>query len=173
MNKCYSICCFGVEVWRLLIQTGAMYSSVPTKEFDARIGSAIKTGACWALDCFFFSFVVGSKSCRIAEFTSREVLWLVNENFTLYWCWTIGIPEVYKTSNMTSRNPSRQRVHCLVVEHSRALDPGKLSLKRHVKFRARNLVTFHLLYHKPEQPKSTASRYCPLLNFLPDFPSRF
>lgn len=27
--------------------TGAMYSSVPTKEFDARIGSAMKIGLCW------------------------------------------------------------------------------------------------------------------------------
>lgn len=28
------------------ILTGAMYSSVPTKEFDALIGSAIKIGVC-------------------------------------------------------------------------------------------------------------------------------
>ena len=44
-------------------QTGAIYSSVPTKEFEALIGSAIKTGgACCCLRCLFFSFVLGIKS---------------------------------------------------------------------------------------------------------------
>jgi hypothetical protein len=43
-----------------------MYSSVPTKEFDARIGSAMKIGFCWTFFCFFlfFSFVLGIKSCK-------------------------------------------------------------------------------------------------------------
>lgn len=45
-------------------QTGAMYSSVPTKEFDALIGSAMKIGFCWPLCCFFFSFMLGSKSLK-------------------------------------------------------------------------------------------------------------
>ena len=43
-------------------QTGAMYSSVPTKEFDARMGSAMKIGVCWFFFDFFFSVVSGIKS---------------------------------------------------------------------------------------------------------------
>jgi len=38
-----------------------MYSSVPTKEFDALIGSAINIGACGP---FFLSFVVEIKSYK-------------------------------------------------------------------------------------------------------------
>lgn len=43
--------------------TGAMYSSVPTKEFDALTGSAINIGDCWPLWCLFFAFASGIKSC--------------------------------------------------------------------------------------------------------------
>lgn len=44
--------------------TGAMYSSVPTKEFDALIGSAINIGGCWLFCAFFFSFMDGTRSCK-------------------------------------------------------------------------------------------------------------
>ena len=48
-------------------RTGAMYSSVPTKEFDALIGSAMKIGACWFLCDLFLSFEAGIISCEKQE----------------------------------------------------------------------------------------------------------
>lgn len=70
-----------------------MYSSVPTKEFDARIGSAIKMGSGWPFWCvlrkigyssfvslvffffFFLSVISGIKSYKQnMNFTSENIL---------------------------------------------------------------------------------------------------
>jgi hypothetical protein len=59
------------------IQTGAIYSSVPTKELDALIGSAINIGTSGVFCCpfffffflFFFSSEVGRISCKVKLFS--------------------------------------------------------------------------------------------------------
>lgn len=130
-------------------QTGAMYSSVPTKEFDARIGSAIKIGFGWPFRFFFFSTIVGIKSCKKKHNQSimhilmcLKIYW-IHANIVLCFKYLYSpcpekiyakqdlitrIPVVCKTSNMTNQNLSRTHAHCSGVKHFQASNPCKLSL---------------------------------------------
>lgn len=69
-----------------------MYSSVPTKEFDALIGSAMKIGFCWPLWCLFFSFILGIKSWKnhITLFVKNYSRRLKGKFQDLMWVFCLG-----------------------------------------------------------------------------------
>lgn len=87
-----------MKEWEEGPYTGAMYSSVPTKEFDCIVGSATNVGSGWDLDLLLFEGNEFFKTWHMIRITVSTKGWERKPQ--------INIETFYQSSFMTGREAS-------------------------------------------------------------------